>query len=107
MAGESPLLEPDLSSHDGERAGRVAKLIEESTGLQRSNHRYPGWLGIECPSIRAAVWMMRTLVASNVLSRRQGTTLFVPLNAATDPNGAIVARTFADVHRSASARSVL
>ena len=35
--------------------------------------------------------MMRALVATNVLSRREGTTLFVPVNAATDPRGTIVA----------------
>ena len=31
--------------------------------------------------------MMRALVASNVLSRREGTTLFVPVNSVTDPTG--------------------
>ena len=51
--------------------------------------------------------MMRALVVSNVLSRREGTTLFVPLNAATDPHGTIAARMFSDVHRCASERSVL
>jgi ABC-type multidrug transport system fused ATPase/permease subunit len=107
MAAESPLVEPDLSSHDDERAGAVAALIQRDTGLTRSNHRYPGWLGIESPSIRAAVWMMRALVASNVLSRREGTTLFVPINAALDPHGKVVARMLADVHRIASARGVL
>jgi hypothetical protein len=107
MAAESPLLAPDLSSHDDERAGAVAALIQKETGLTRSNHRYPGWLGIESPSIRAAVWMMRALVASNVLSRREGTTLFVPINAALDPHGKVVARMLADVHRIASARGVL
>ena len=107
MAGESPLLEPDLSRHDDRLAETVASLIQGDTGLPRSKHRYPGWLGIDCPSIRAAVWMMRALVASNVLSRREGTTLFVPINAAIDPQGTIAARTLADVHRSASARHVL
>ena len=107
MAGESPLVEPDLSRHDERLAETVASLIQGDTGLPRSNHRYPGWLGIDCPSIRAAVWMMRALVASNVLSRREGTTLFVPINAAIDPQGTIAARTLADVHRSASARHVL
>ena len=105
MAGESPLLEPDLSSHDGERAARVAKLIEQSTGLQRSSHRYPGWLGIECPSVRAAVWMMRALVASNVLSRREGTSA---LRATQRRNRREWMRSrrasFADVYRAASAR---
>jgi hypothetical protein len=107
MAGESPLLEPDLSNHDSERAERVARLIAESTGLHRSNHCYPGWLGIECPSIRAAVWMMRALVASNVLSRREGTVLFVPLNPATDAHGWVAARAFSHVHRCAAERKVI
>ena len=30
--------------------------------------------------------MMRALVAANVLSRREETVLFVPVNAATDPD---------------------
>jgi len=107
MAGEAPLLEPDLSNHDGDRAERVARLIEESTGLHRSNDHYPGWLGIECPSIRAAVWIMRALVASNVLSRREGSVLFVPLNPATDPHGTIAARVFSHVYRCASERTVI
>jgi sirohydrochlorin cobaltochelatase len=107
LTAESPLLEPDLSSHDDERAGTIAAHIHRDTGLSRSNHRYPGWLGIECPSIRAAVWMMRALVASNVLSRREGTTLFLPMNGTTDPHGAVAARIFADVYRNASARGVL
>jgi hypothetical protein len=107
MATESPLLEPDLSCQDEERAGRVALLVQQETGLQRSTHRYPGWVGVECPSIRAAVWMMRALVASNVLSRREGTALFVPLNAAADAQGTIAALALADAHRAASARGVL
>jgi hypothetical protein len=106
MAGESPLLEPDLSRHDDESAERLASLVKRDTGLSRSNHRYPGWLGIECPIIRAAVWMMRALVARNVLSRREGTTLFVPLNAAIDPQGTIAALNLSRVYGYASQRRV-
>ena len=105
MAGESPLLEPDLSSRRRtRRAARVAKL-DSARALDFSDRTIaiPGWLGIECPSVRAAVWMMRALVASNVLSRREGTVLFVPVNPATDPHGTIAARTFVDVYRCASA----
>jgi hypothetical protein len=61
--------------------------INRETGLTRSNRQYAGWLGVECPSIGAAIWMMRALVASNVLSRREETTLFVPVNPVQDPNG--------------------
>ena len=49
-----------------------------------------GWIGVECASVRAAIWMMRALVVSNVLSRREGTTLFVPVNPTADPDGARV-----------------
>ena len=111
MAGESPFVEPDVSSPDvrineSELETRVAALIQRDTGLRRSNHQYSGWLGVECPNVRSAVWMMRALVASNVLSRREGTVLFVPVNGVTDPSGTIVAGAVARVHRCASARGV-
>jgi len=49
------------------------------------------WRGVECESVGQAIGMMRALVASNVLSRREGTTLFVPVNRSTDPGGHRVA----------------
>jgi hypothetical protein len=106
MDGESPLIEPDLSGPEAPTDGRdlaasVAAAIHRDTGLRRSNHQYAGWLGVECGSVRAAVWMMRALVASNVLSRREGTVLFVPLNAEADPRGAIVSSAVVHVHRCA------
>ncbi len=75
-----------------------------STGLRRSDRHYDGWLGLECPDVGSAVWMMRALVASNVLARREGTTLFVPINPAIDPSGRRVVSAVTDVHRRASAR---
>jgi hypothetical protein len=109
MAGESPLIEPDLSSTPDaseQLAVTIAALIHRGTGLARAHHRYTGWLGLECPSVRAAVWMMRALVAINVLSRREETVLFVPVNAATDPRGTIVAGAVERVSQCASARGV-
>jgi hypothetical protein len=110
MAGESPFVEPDLSSAGSaksrELASSLAARIHRSTGLRPSKHEYAGWLGFECPSVRFAVWMMRALVASNVLSRREGTVLFVPVNTATDPKGTIVADALELIHRCASARGI-
>jgi hypothetical protein len=111
MASESPLLEPELftsdtQAHRRELVDSAATVILRDTGLRRSNHQYAGWLGIECPSVRSAVWMMRALVATNVLSRREGTVLFVPINSATDPRGAIVAQAVGQVYRCAFARGV-
>jgi sirohydrochlorin cobaltochelatase len=65
-----------------------------------------GWRDVPCPSVKAAVWMMRAMVANNVLSRREETRLFVPNNPASDPNGVIVARTVMSVHRLAAMRGV-
>ena len=66
MAAESPLVEPSWESDAW------------------------GWRGVECESVASAVWRMRALVASNVLARRENTTLFVPVNPASDPGGARV-----------------
>jgi hypothetical protein len=72
-------------------AARAAEEIGRDTGLVRSPHRYADWLGIECPSVRAAVWLMRMVSVLNVVSRREGTVLFVAINPAADPEGNIVA----------------
>jgi sirohydrochlorin cobaltochelatase len=66
-----------------------------------------GWRGIECPGVKAAVWMMRAMVVHNVLARREEQTLFVPNNPAADPNGVIVARTVMLVHRLAAMRGLV
>ena len=50
--------------------------------------------------------MMRALVVSNVLSRREGNVLFVPVNPAIDPTGTIVSGVVGHVYRSAIARGV-
>lgn len=109
LAEKSPLIAP---ATDGERAtddqhASIADAITRETRLRRSRHRYAGWLGVECVSVSAAVWMMRALVASNVLSRREGTVLFVPVNPVTDPNGDLTVRALARVHQFATARGVV
>ncbi len=105
MADASPLVEPAFSS-EGVRAdrhedlsARMAGTIHQNTGLARSSHRYAGWLGLECTSVGTAIWMMRALVASNILSRREESTLFVPVNPATDPSGDVVVRAVHRIHR--------
>jgi sirohydrochlorin cobaltochelatase len=101
MALEAPLLEPERSSEtarmNAARIPAVATAIERRTGLRRSDRHYDGWLGLECLDVSSAVRMMRALVASNVLARREGTTLFVPINTTIDPDGSRVASAVADV----------
>lgn len=113
MAADSPLVEPALRINDDDpdtdsiARQRVADTIQRSTALPISPHRYPGWIGVDCSTVRAAIWMMRGMVASNVLSRREGTVLFVPVNQASDPDGHRVATTLSRVHDLAAARNVL
>ena len=101
MALEAPLLEPERSGEaarpNADREAALAAAIEKRTGLRRSDRHYEGWLGLECLDVRSAVRMMRALVASNILARREGTTLFVPINASTDPDGCRVASAVAEV----------
>ena len=107
LARESPLVEPSGTA-EGQEADVTAleAAIQQDAGLQTSGHSPAGWLGVSCPTAKRAVWMMRALVAGNVLSRREGTTLFVPVNHATDPGGVRVARAVARAHRLAAARAV-
>ena len=113
MAEESPLIEPArpdeaAASRSCDRAAAaIAENAHASTGLRPSQRRYPGWLGFECPSVHAAIWMMRTMVASNVLSRREENALFVPVNPVIDPGGHHVAGALATVHRLAVAKAIL
>ena len=103
MAHESPLVEPDFSakqpSKNRDLAASIADRIRRDTGLERSARESAGWIGLECGDIRSAVWMMRALVAGNVLARREETTLFVPINAQSDPGGRVVAKAVSRVHR--------
>lgn len=112
MNEEAPVVAPALSTdgvpdgHDRAVAA-VAAAIARDTGLGPSSHRYVGWVGVECGSVAAAVWMMRLLVAANVLTRREGTALFVPVNPASDPDGRAIAGAVARVHRFACVSDVL
>jgi sirohydrochlorin cobaltochelatase len=112
MEAELPLLQPALCDHDlrPDRqellSGTMVASIHSLTGLRASQHEYGGWLGLDCRDIGAAVWMMRVLVVSNVLSRREGTVVFVPLNPARDPQGETVVRILVRAHAFAMARKL-
>jgi sirohydrochlorin cobaltochelatase len=112
MEHHSPLMQPALSGY-GFQADKqqslcikMTKAILQETGLGSSTLQYTGWVGMECPNVHAAVWMMRGLVASNVLSRREGAVVFLPVNPVIDPEGEIVLRILARIHRFAVAQRV-
>lgn len=108
-----PLLEPAFAGHGYDPvqhaavAAQIAAPVTNSTGWPTAHQSYPGWIGFVCPSVKAAVWMMRALVVTNVLSRREETTLYVPVDLYHDPDGSRVAKRFIDIHTIAETRGVL
>jgi hypothetical protein len=101
LANELPLLEPERAEGPETASARqaTAAALEQQAGLPAEDSRYLGWMGLEISSVRTAIWMMRALVASNVLARREGQTLFVPVNSAADGSGRRLAPRVALVHR--------
>ena len=94
---EKALHETDPAKQRELSAG-IADLIERSTGLSRAERVYTGWVGVMCPSVSAAISMMRLLSTINVLSRREDTILYVPVNPIADPKGEIVTHAVAEIH---------
>ena len=112
-AEKTPLVEP-VPSNDGNLTDdypkvftRLAGAIEKATGLRTSNRRSRGWLGVECPSVHVAIWMMRAIVTANVLSRREDTVLFVPINPRQDSQGDRVLDAFVQTYRLATLKGVV
>jgi sirohydrochlorin cobaltochelatase len=114
LKDEAPLVEPALG--DGSEAGdarleaaaaALAASTQAATGLPRSPHRYAGWLGLECPDVKAALWMSRALVVSNVLSRREDAVLFVPVDPVADADGRLVRTAVTRVRDLAAAKQLL
>ena len=113
LAASAPLATPatpdNPAAEDACRAAAagMANRIQSRLGLRRSDNDRVGWLGVECPSVRAAVWLMRALVVSNVLARREGTALCVPIDPSQDPGGERVVSALVHVHGLAKVRGVL
>ncbi|HET9369452.1 MAG TPA: hypothetical protein VFO19_04365 [Vicinamibacterales bacterium] len=113
MAEESPAIAAAYR-YDGPGPDPRARLADEAadairreTGLIRAPRRYLDWLGVECPTVRAAVWMTRTMNVLNVAARREHAALFMPINPATDPDARIVVSSVALAHRLAAAQGRL
>ncbi|HTU47954.1 MAG TPA: hypothetical protein VMF91_23045 [Bryobacteraceae bacterium] len=110
---ESPLIQPPLARHDcdAERfrllSLKIAEAIYSVTGLGTSHGQYQDWIGVACPSIHAAIWMMRAIAASNMVARREGNTLFIPVDPASDPDGQTAAQAVRQAHRFTVARGIL
>lgn len=110
---ESPLIQPAAVGHDFNAETdqslrrNIAEKIHQATGLRTSQMPCDGWLGMVCPTVKSAIWMMRAMVVNNVFARREGTILFVPVNPISDPDGDTVTKVTARVHGFARSRRIL
>ena len=93
MESESPLIQAPFPAEDTRgvvfeslRDG-IANEIHSSIGLQPNGREYHGWLGVSCDSVRSAIRMMRAMVVSNVLCRREEDAIYVPVNPSADCSG--------------------
>jgi len=113
IASESPLIQPARAGYAPEAdlhhslGGKISAKILEATGLIPWQVPCDGWVGMVCPSVKAAIWMMRALVVKNVFARREDTVLFVPVNPTSDPSGDLVAGVFCRVHSLARVAEVV
>jgi sirohydrochlorin cobaltochelatase len=113
MAVETPLVQPIIPGNDIEQVchrtlgAKMAETIHQMTGLESSNSQYPNWIGVECRDVRTAIWLMRAAVVSNIISRREDTILFVPVNPKIDPDGKAVVQGLIRVCGFAHARGIL
>lgn len=112
MDSESPLLQPPLSTSGRKGAGiealrdRVAEAIQSSTGLELSSREYAGWLGVNCLNPRSAIFMMRIMAVSNVLCRREGNFIYIPVDPSTDNYHSSIIALIARAHRVAKSQNV-
>lgn len=66
--------------------------------LPMSPRRYTGWVGVETTGEEEAVWLLRAVLVENVLARREGNVLYIPVNATPSPDRAArVGRVFSRV----------
>ena len=65
-------------------------VMEAESPLLVPAYPNPEWVRFPCPDVRSAVWMMRILIASNVLARREDTVLLAAVDRVRDSGGAVV-----------------
>jgi len=59
---------------------RLAQSIQERTPLATLRDDCAGWIGVDCATEEAAVWMLRAVAVDDVLVRREESRLYVPVS---------------------------
>ncbi|MEM7802500.1 MAG: sirohydrochlorin chelatase [Chloroflexota bacterium] len=56
----------------------IERGIRQVTNLEVIRDCPPGWIGMRCHSEEMAVWLLRAIIAENVMVRRQGADIYLP-----------------------------
>jgi hypothetical protein len=82
---EAALLEPATAAEARAAPDRYRAVLEtiagglaQTAGLPTVPSGAPGWVGARCADEAMAVWLMRAVIAENVLARREKDVLYLP-----------------------------
>lgn len=87
-SGEAPRLVRPPLPHEieasraryNDAATALLQRIQESTSLKTWLSESTGWVGVECSDEETAVWMLRAVATEDILVRREGSVLYVPVD---------------------------
>lgn len=90
--GGSSIWEPAAPSEVArDRSGYESAAVEVEkslrvAGVRTLPRRYAGWVGIQMADEEEAVWMLRAILVEQVLARREGRVLYLPVGIDPDPD---------------------
>ena len=86
VMNDAPLIIPPQVSNNEITAAVYAKAVIETLETVSAALKFEGktaseygWVGFECPDEKSAAWMVRAVIACNILARREIATLILPV----------------------------
>jgi hypothetical protein len=110
LASHGPLAIPATDASEQavrDCAAGMRERIRSRLPLAPADGGCAGWIAVECPNVRSAVWLMRALVVTNVLARREGASVCLPVDPWQDPGGERVVEALVHVHGLAVAQGIV
>lgn len=57
----------------------LQEAIHQKIDWPTDGTRYYGWVGVSCPTVETAIWLLRVLIVSGILVRREEAVLYLPV----------------------------
>lgn len=61
----------------------ITASLKKTSGWNCDSSLYFGWIGVQCPTVEIAIWLMRVLIVSGILVRREDSVLHLPTGDGT------------------------